>query len=221
MQTVTEDAQADARFSRALRAGTAEDHRRAEGSAFARALLRGEIEREAYAAFVGQLWFVYGELERAGDAMRTDPIAGPFVCDALRRGPALAEDLQFWLGDEWRNRIERLPATEQYCGRLQDVAFTWPGGFVAHHYTRYLGDLSGGQAIARVVKRAFGLNSREGARFYDFPDIDDTKAFKASYRELLDRAPWDEAEQARIIDESSEAFRLNGALFAQLAEYVS
>jgi heme oxygenase len=216
MPTLTEGSTADARFSVALRDGTSDAHRRAEGSAFARALVRGQVGREAYAAFVGQLHFVYGELEAAGEAMASDPVAGPFVFRSLLRGSALDHDLQYLLGDAWADRIEMLPATRRYCERLREVAFGWPGGFVAHHYTRYMGDLSGGQAIRRVVERTFGLRDGNGVQFYRFPDIGDTKSFKAAYRELLDRAPWDERERARIIDESSIAFQHNGELFSQL-----
>ena len=50
---------------------------------------------------------------------------------------------------------------------------------VAHLYTRYLGDLSGGQILRRAVVRAYGLagpgettlDARAGVAFYDFPEI--------------------------------------------------
>jgi heme oxygenase len=216
MQTVTEGAP-PARFSDVLRAGTSDEHRRAEGSTFARDLLRGQIPRDGYVALAAQLWFVYTVLEEAGDVMRADPVAEPFVFDELRRVPALERDLTFLVGADWEQHIEPLPATAAYCTRLREVAFTWPGGFVAHHYTRYLGDLSGGQAIRKVVVRTFELTDGDGVQFYDFPDIADPKAFKATYRGLLDGAPWDDDERARIVEESSIAFRHNGALLAQLS----
>ena len=66
------------------------------------------------------------------------------------------------------------------------MAATWPGGFVAHHYTRYLGDLSGGIFIGRVMQRRFGFDTN-GIGFYLFADIADPRAFKDVYREQLDR----------------------------------
>jgi heme oxygenase len=200
-----------------LRAGTGDDHRRAEASPFARALLHGDVGRDAYAALDAQLWFVYTVLEEASDAMRDDPVAGPFVFDELRRVPALEADLTFLVGASWRDQIAALRATQHYCDRLREVAYTWPGGFVAHHYTRYLGDLSGGQTIRKVVVRTFGFADGRGVGFYDFPAIVEPASFKAAYRERLDRAPWDDAERDRIVAESSIAFRHNGALLAELA----
>lgn len=221
MQTLTDDSPTGARFSDALRAGTSEDHRKAEASAYARALLRGELDLRGYAALAGQLHAVYRVLEDASDAMRDDPIAGRFVFDELRRGPALERDLLFLLGSNWRDAIEPLPATVEYCNRLREVAFSWPGGFVAHHYTRYLGDLSGGQSIRRVVERTFALSDGNGVQFYCFPEIEDPKAFKATYREVLDHAGWSADERRRIIDESSVAFRHNGEMLHQLSSIVA
>lgn len=221
MTILTDDSLADARFSDALRAGTSDEHRNAEGSAFARDLLRGEIGRDGYAAFVAQLHFVYAALEDAGEVMRTDPVAGQFVADELLRGPALEADLLFLLGSNWREQIDALPSTVAYCDRLREVGASWPGGFVAHHYTRYLGDLSGGQAIRRVVTRTYGWDDGDGVQFYMFPAIADAKSFKATYRDRLDAAPWSADERARIIAESGVAFRHNGAMLSALSSYAS
>ena len=77
----------------------------------------------------------------------------------------------------------------------------WPAGFVAHHYTRYLGDLSGGQLVRKALQREYGLGE-EGTAFYAFPGVA-VGAVKRRYREMLDAAPWDEAERARFVDEVS------------------
>jgi len=221
MATLTDDSPADARFSDALRSGTSSEHRDAEGSAFARGLLRGEIGPAGYAALVAQLHFVYSALEDASEIMRADPVASAFVFDELLRRPALEADLAFLLGSDWRDQIEALPSTIAYCSRLREVGTTWPGGFVAHHYTRYLGDLSGGQTIRRVVSRTYGWDDGDGVQFYLFPAIADAKAFKATYRERLDAAPWTVEERARIIEESGVAFRHNGAMLRELSSYAS
>jgi heme oxygenase len=97
------------------------------------------------------------------------------------------------------------------------VAFDWPAGLVAHHYLRYLGDLSGGQIIRRLVGRAYGLDT-DGVRFYVFDEIPKPKPFKDAYRAALDAVPWDEEEKARVVAEVSLAFRLNRDLFADLGE---
>jgi heme oxygenase (biliverdin-producing, ferredoxin) len=148
--------------------------------------------------------------------MRLDPVASRFISDKLTRLPALEADLEFLIGPDWRASIAPLPTTQAYVSRIRRVAATWPGGFVAHHYTRYLGDLSGGQFIGRLMQRRFGFDTN-GIGFYLFGDIADPKAFKDVYREQLDAAPWDDEEKERVIDEVLVAYRFNTELFEDLA----
>ena len=86
---------------------------------------------------------------------------------------------------------------------------------VAHHYTRYLGDLSGGQAVGKVLDRTFGLGGA-GLAFYEFPMR--PKPYKDSYRTRLDGLGLDADEIGRAVDEVKVAFGLNQALFDELAE---
>lgn len=206
----------DGTFSALLRARTQRDHDRAEHGGAMAALLDGRLSRDSYAELVAQLWFVYRTLEAASDAMREDPVAGAFVADELSRRVALEADLEVLLGSSWSDRIGALAATEAYCERMREVCFTWPGGFVAHHYTRYLGDLSGGQVIGRVVRRVYGLEPGSGASFYELPGIPDRPAFKAEYRVRLDGAPWTIEEQEQVVEEISTAYACNVAVLDEL-----
>jgi heme oxygenase len=203
-------------FSAALRERSSSAHSSSEHSGFMADLMKGEGTREDYIALVAQHWFIYAALEAAADRMRNDPVAAVFITDRLTRLPALEADLEFLLGADWRDRVAPLPTTQRYVERIEKVAAVWPGGFVAHHYTRYLGDLSGGQFIGRLMQRRFGFDTN-GIGFYVFADIADPKAFKDVYREQLDAAPWDAAEQARVIDEVLLAYRFNTELFEDLA----
>jgi len=142
-------------------------------------------------------------------------VASVFISDKLTRLPALEADLEFLLGADWRDEIVALPTTQRYVERIRQVGATWAGGFVAHHYTRYLGDLSGGIFIGRVMARRFGFETN-GIGFYLFDDIADPSAFKDVYREQLDAAPWDDAERERVIDEVLLAYRFNTELFEDL-----
>jgi len=94
-----------------------------------------------------------------------------------------------------------------YCERLRDVCFSWSGGLVAHHYTRYLGDLSGGQVLGRIVQRVYELPDGKGASAYRFDAIDSPKRFKDDYRD----------ERRRIADEANVAFECSRAVFDDLA----
>ncbi len=205
-------------FSQALRERTWSGHGESEGAGFMSDLMAGKGTREDYIALVAQHYFVYEALESAAVAFADDPVAAPFLSDQLTRLPALEADLSFLTDGGWRDAIVPLPTTVRYVDRINEiVAQHWAGGFVAHHYTRYLGDLSGGQAIRRLMQRHFGFETN-GVGFYLFEQIADPKTFKDTYREQLDTAGWDESERERVIDEVLAAYRLNTELFDDLAQ---
>ncbi|SFW62135.1 heme oxygenase (biliverdin-producing) [Amycolatopsis australiensis] len=210
--SVTTDARP---FSATLRASTLEVHEKANYSTYMRALLGGELTREGYTQLAIQYYFVYGAIEAASDAMAGHPVGGEFVFDELRRLPNLERDLAHLVGPGWRSTIAPLASTQAYVSRIREAS-SWAGGYVAHHYTRYLGDIAGGQAIRRLLEREYGL-TEAGALFYHFDRIGSAPRFRDEYRTKLDNAPWDESERARVIDETLVAFECNVAVFDELA----
>lgn len=200
-------------FAAELRAATWSGHGDNEGSEFMTTLTEGRVDRAGYARFLGQLLHVYDALEDVADHWAHDPVASAFDLPGLRRRDALRVDLAHFGG-----RAEPsapTAATRRYVEAVRTAGRDHPGGFVAHHYTRYLGDLSGGQYIGLRIRKTFGLAAGEdGVRFYAFPDK--PKAYKERYRVLLDDAPWDDAERARVVAEVRRAYRLNADLTASL-----
>jgi heme oxygenase len=204
-------------FSQALRERTRSGHSQSEGAGFMDDLMSGKGSREDYIALVAQHYFIYEALEAASAQFADDAVAAPFISPQLTRLPALEADLEFLLGADWRSQIAPLPTTERYVARIREVAAEgWAGGFVAHHYTRYLGDLSGGQIIRTLIQRQFGFETN-GVGFYLFDQIAKPKEFKDTYREQLDAVGWDDVERDRVIDEVMLAYRFNTELFDDLA----
>ncbi|MBT2540406.1 biliverdin-producing heme oxygenase [Streptomyces sp. ISL-44] len=206
-------------FSTVIRVASHEQHTEAETSTFMSDLLGGRLGVDAYTRYTEQLWFVYRALEDAAGSLREDPVAGPFIQPELMRVAEIERDLAHLLGPDWREGVAALPATEAYAARVAQCAAEWPGGYVAHHYTRYLGDLSGGQIIRDKAERTWGFARKgDGVRFYVFADISNPAAFKRTYRELLDAIAADDLEKQRIVDECKRAFDFNGAVFRELGE---
>ncbi|MGN6271936.1 MAG: heme oxygenase (biliverdin-producing) [Protaetiibacter sp.] len=204
-------------FSQALRERTWSGHSDSEGAGFMTDLMKGAGTREDYIALVAQHYFIYEALESAEAVFAADVVVAQFATPRLTRLPALEADLEYLLGADWRASLTPLPTTIAYVDRIRRVAAErWSGGFVAHHYTRYLGDLSGGQFISRVMQRRFGFESN-GVGFYLFDEIADPQEFKQTYRDELDRVDWDAAERERVIDEVLLAYRFNTELFDDLA----
>jgi len=202
-------------FSQALRERTWSSHGASEGAGFMTELMQGKGTRNDYVALVAQHYFIYEALEAVARGMADDPIASAFVSPKLTRLPAIEADLDFLLGDGWRAQISPLPTTQRYVDRIKETA-TWNGGFIAHHYTRYLGDLSGGQHIGRLMQRHFGFDTN-GILFYIFDEIASPDAFKETYREQLDAVDWSAEERERVIDEVVLAYRFNTELFDDLS----
>ncbi|MEU4260931.1 biliverdin-producing heme oxygenase [Streptomyces sp. NPDC025273] len=210
---------ATAPFSTLIRTASHEQHTEAESSTFMSDMLGGRLGVEAYTRYTEQLWFVYRALEDGAEALREDPVAGPFIQPELMRGAELERDLAHLRGDGWQDGLEPLPATAAYAERVAACARDWPAGYIAHHYTRYLGDLSGGQIIRGTAERTWGFARKgDGVRFYVFEGIPNPAAFKREYRELLDAVHADDLEKQRIIDECKRAFALNTAVFRELGE---
>jgi heme oxygenase len=206
-------------FSTLIRTASHEQHVEAETSTFMSNLLGGRLGVAAYARYTEQLWFVYEALEGGAGRLASDPVAGPFIRSELFRLPALERDLEHLRGPGWRDSLSALPATRAYADRVRECAERWPGGYIAHHYTRYLGDLSGGQIIRDKAEKTWGFEKKgDGVRFYVFEEIPNPAAFKRTYRELLDAVNADELERQRIVAECKRAFALNTAVFRDLGE---
>ena len=206
-------------FSTVIRTASHEEHVQAETSTFMSDLLGGRLGMDAYARYTEQLWFVYEALEAGAERLASDPVAGPFIRPELFRLASLERDLAHLRGPEWRSLVSALPATRAYADRVRECADDWAAGYIAHHYTRYLGDLSGGQIIRDKAEKTWGFTRKgDGVRFYVFEQISNPAAFKRSYRELLDGVRADDLEKQRIVTECKKAFALNTAVFRALGE---
>jgi heme oxygenase (biliverdin-producing, ferredoxin) len=134
------------------------------------------------------------------------------VFPELARVAALDADLQFWGG----TTASVGAVSCAYARRLEELTDRDPALLVAHAYVRYLGDLSGGQRLARCVATALGSDAG-GVAFYRFP-IENIDAFKRRYRQALNTLPVDEHTEQRIVREAQDAFARHERLFAELNE---
>lgn len=201
-------------LSVALKQGSTQEHDAAERSLFVTELLAGHVNKQGYADYLLRLRVIYAALEDAVRARRDDPLVAAVFDPALERLTAIEADLDEWAPGTPRD-IES-PAAQAYRDRITSAC--WGGALVAHHYTRYLGDLSGGQAIGKMLDRAFGLDGA-GLAFYAFPMR--PKPYKDSYRARLDRLGLEPEEVGHAVNEVKIAFGLNKALLDELASNLS
>jgi len=203
-------------LSAQLRERTRDVHQQAESVPFITDLMHGRLDRAAYADLAAQQYGMYVALETASASVSGTSRGAGLVFDELTRTPSIEADLTYLYGPRWRETIDVLPAAQEYAERIAHVSGDLPR-YAAHAYTRYLGDLSGGQAIKRLVQRHYGLGE-EGVAFYTFAGIAKPKVFKDEYRERLDALDLDPLEVETAVAEATLAFELSTALFAALGE---
>lgn len=207
-------AELDARpLSKIMRRQTWPDHERAEFSPFEQALVKGTISKEAYVDLLVNVLPVYEMLEARIDELADDPIAGPLLVDGLQRVPSITADLDFYSTD-WRD-MKVLPVTEEYVARIRDAS---PQRFVAHHYTRYMADLSGGFYIDKALTAAWNLEGLTGRSYYAFAEIPDSNTFKDAYRSALDTMPVNAEQKKEMIEEVLVAYEYNIEMVSVLAD---
>lgn len=84
-----------------------------------------------------------------------------------------------------------------------------PEFLIAHAYTRYLGDLSGGQVLGRIAQKSMGLKSSEGLSFFAFPGVSSPNLFKQLYRSRMNSVELTEEQRTGVLEEAVRAFELN------------
>lgn len=202
-----------------LRTATADAHESAEGAAFITRLMDGTACRAAFVALATQQLVIYRALEDVlAEHYRDHPVLAPVDDRRLDRVAALEHDLRLLVGEDVDVRLAdgRLPicaATVAYAQVLRERHS--PELVLAHHYVRYLGDLSGGQIIARLVQRHYGIPP-EALTFYAFDGIDKQKVYKDGYRAALDTIVLTPEQRARTLTAAVQAFRLNQGVFTDL-----
>lgn len=204
-----------------VRTMTAEDHKSAETASFITELMSGKRSVRDYALLVSQYFSIYNALDEASDQLRATtevPGVAELLDPRLDRRAAIRADLDsllpaVGLGSE---PVE-LASTADYAQRLREVAHD-PARLTAHHYLRYLGDLSGGLAIARLVQRHYEV-SDDQLNMYTFAAIEKPKLYKDAYRDQLDALGLTHEQHDEFIAEANRGFAYNKAVFEELGAY--
>jgi heme oxygenase len=198
-----------------LRQATQELHRTAERAGIMPMLLLGSLPESAYIGLLRNLHGVYSALENALRLHEGNAIVGPVTMPALFRADALARDLAILGGQDWGQRFGLASAGAAYVDHLFDISNRSPELLVAHAYVRYLGDLSGGQALRRIRGRAGGA-AASAVHFYDFGSAQEVAILAQRFREGLDSIVASAELLISIKTEACDAFGRHIELFEEL-----
>ncbi len=201
-----------------LREGTKTAHTMAENTGFVSCFLKGVVDKKSYRMLLADLYFVYSAMEEEIKRLseQGNVIIRSVNFPELDRVQALEEDLLFFFGTNWLEEVRPSPSAEVYVQRIRYLASQSPELLLGHHYTRYMGDLSGGQILKNIAKKAMNLHENNGLSFYNFPLIDDEKLFKSKYSKTLNSLALSQEDADRIVAEANDAFGYNMNIFKEL-----
>jgi heme oxygenase len=172
---------------------TRENHTNAERQEFVKVMFSGNIDPKLYARYLWNQFPMYEILElMASQHGLLDDI--PMIA----RKKAIMEDFkELWGEDPFPEVCE---STKKYILYLKNI-MNDPHKLMAHIYVRHMGDLSGGQMIAKRVPGS--------GRYYQF-DADVNE-----YKEKI-RAKCDDS----MADEAKVCFDFATELFKEMMQYV-
>jgi heme oxygenase len=174
---------------------TQEQHRRAETRPFVKVLFSGHVDPKIYATYLINQHPMYDVLEAF--AMMHGLFNG---IPEIRRAPAILEDfVELWNTEEYGDPTI-CPVVNDYVNYLKTI-YADPDKIMAHLYVRHMGDLSGGQMIAKRVPGS--------GKYYQFGD--NPEVIKDAIRAKLND---DMADEAKI------AFDFAARLFEEMMDVV-
>lgn len=204
-------------LSALLRQSTMEAHKEAEGASFIKDLFRGQVSDQQYVEYLWALKEVYSALESEMFQHKKNQAVALIFFPELFRVASLNKDLELWQQGQPLDVPPQLKqATQIYVDHLRTLSATEPALLVAHAYVRFLGDLSGGQMLGKILNKRFPNHPGLSFYHYDFTDTDDRKnIFRNRLDEIGNQTP---EIMPKIAAEAQKAFELNGLVFGALSE---
>ena len=170
---------------------TYEQHKRAETRPFVKVLFSGNLDPKIYAAYLYNQFPMYELLEVC--AMPHGLLSD---IPGILRAKAIREDYnELWPDQE--NTPKLCPVVQEYMAHIMSIKDD-PKKLMAHIYVRHMGDLAGGQMIAKRIPGS--------GKYYQFENADE---LKTKIREKIDDSMADEAKvcfdfAARFFEEMME-----------------
>ena len=156
---------------------TKDNHTNAERQEFVKILFSGTIDPKLYATYLYNQFPMYELLEVC--AMPNGLLSD---IPGILRAKAIRKDFEELWGSDEEDRPKLCPVVKSYMDYIMSIKDD-PKKLMAHIYVRHMGDLAGGQMIAKKVPGA--------GKYYQFENAD---ALKAAVRLKIDDSMADEAK---------------------------
>jgi len=195
-----------------LREGTKTLHDAAEGHAFQRSLFAGQLPRDSYIEYLGQMFCMYQALE---SALRESQSRRREVADVVRPYNYRTEDLRADLAHLGRDssQVQPFPSTQETIRTIQHTLHEHPLALLGMHYVLE-GSNNGNHFIAKNVRKAYGLD-QAGTRFLD-PYGEAQRPRWAEYKQALGAVKLTDDESDRMLAAAQQMFRAIGRISQEL-----
>ncbi len=194
---------------------TSQKHNEIEQKEFFKQLFAHKLSEKSYLQYIVDLHLIYKSLEEGIRRNLGDVRLKALYNKALERSSYLEKDIRSFSSE---NRISPSREGQEYAKHLSELAQKAPYLLIAHAYTRYLGDLSGGFVLKKQVEANFPGGH---VAFYNFEDLLGVETptrkasqFKSSWKATLDGLSFTPNERELLVKEAVKAFDFAGRLLA-------
>lgn len=185
-----------------LKAETNDLHSHAESRTLQRAIASGEVDRETFSAYLGQLYQVHQPLESALETNRDKHAAIKALASADRmRIPDLDRDLAFYGANP--DRFPAGDAAKKFSQRINETRNAVPVALLGALYVLE-GSTNGGRFLARALRKSWDLDG-DGLAYFD-PYGDEQPQMWAAFRRDMDEASFDADQEEAIIEMAKATF---------------
>jgi len=186
-----------------LKERTKEAHARAERHEVQAKMVKGEITRQEYGSWLGQMLPLWHALDTQLSALaardaRVASMVKPYHAHADR----VAADLKF-LGQSANDHLA-LGATTQFIKFINNTVATGLPGVVGVWYVLE-GSANGGRFIAKALSRGLGIAGPDGLTSFD-PHGERQREYWQAWRAALDANSFTNAERDAIISAANDTF---------------
>ena len=190
-----------------MRENTEIIHNRVEKRVFLQNLAKGKVSKELYCQYLVDLKHIYEGLEKKLDQNCSHKATGQLCIPTLYRTKNLEEDIKA-LGIK---NLKPGDKAQEYCKYLENIEQDKSHLLVAHAFTRYLGDLFGGQLLYKKVDKMWkGVTA-----FYTF-EVPSCRKFAQKICKILNTLPLSGTQQNEIVKEAYKAFEFADKMLASL-----
>jgi heme oxygenase len=147
-----------------LRKETRDLHDQAEQNRWQRRMVRGDLTRDDYARWLGQMFLAHRVLERELRSLPLDQYPYTAIRSEHFQEPYLRADLEHFAVDP--ETLEPLATTTALAARIEELAREHPLALLGFHYVLE-GSNNGNRFIAKRLREVYGLEPGTGDRYLE------------------------------------------------------